>query len=387
MLSYCVMNISFQTVPLIEVGIGKLKTITTICEKLNIKKPIIITDKGIDKLGFANKINNILEISNIKTCTFNDVLADPPQRNIFEAVKLFHSFEADGVIGLGGGSSMDVAKAVSYFSINKVPIEKCYGVNNLINKRSPLIQIPTTAGTGSEVTPIAIFTLETEQKMGIVDPLLYADCAILDAELTLGLPKNITAYSGIDAMVHAIEAYTTKIKKNTMSDALAKKALSLIGLNLKKAVEEPDNKFARENMLLGSTLAGMAFANAPCAGVHALAYPIGARFHVPHGLSNSLVLSKVLEFNSSVAGNMYCEIAADCLPHLRGKNININDFIIGIEELIVDLKIPNTLKEIGISHNDIPKLAEDAMKQQRLLINNPKEIQIKDAIKIYESAL
>ena len=133
--------------------------------------------------------------------------------------------KADGVIGFGGGSSMDVAKAVSYFSINNINIEECYGVNNLKNNRCPLIQIPTTAGTGSEVTPIAIFTLENEQKMGIVDPLLYADCAILDAELTIGLPKNITAYSGIDAMVHAIEAYTTKIKKTPYQMHLLEKHL------------------------------------------------------------------------------------------------------------------------------------------------------------------
>ena len=175
-------------------------------------------------------------LKNILFSVYNKVLADPPENNIFEAVDQYKKHKADGVIGFGGGSSMDVAKAVSYFSINNVNIKECYGVNNLKNDRCPLIQIPTTAGTGSEVTPIAIFTLENEQKMGIVDPLLYADCAILDAELTIGLPKNITAYSGIDAMVHAIEAYTTKIKKNPISDALARKALALLGGNIKEAV-------------------------------------------------------------------------------------------------------------------------------------------------------
>ena len=381
------MSISFQTVPFIESGLGKISILPDLCKRFNIKKPIIVTDKGLFDLGLVEKVEQSLKKDRIDACIYKGVLADPPESNIFDAVKLYNDFGADGVIGFGGGSSMDVAKAVSYFSINKISISDCYGVNKLINSRSPLIQIPTTAGTGSELTPIAIFTLESEQKMGIVDPLLYADCAILDADLTIDLPTNITAYSGIDAMVHAIEAYTTKIKKNPISDSLAKKALSLLGSNLRIVVSDPKNRVARENMLLGSMLAGMAFANAPCAAVHALAYPIGAKFHVPHGLSNSLVLSKVLQFNSIKAEEMYCEIAVDCLPQLAGKKITIDDFIIGIEELITDLKIPKTLSEVGIKHNDIPQLAEDAMKQERLLINNPRELHLNDAKSIYEAAL
>ena len=381
------MSISFQTVPFVESGLGKISVLPNICKKLNIKKPIIITDKGLSDIGLVDKIEKILEKDNIEKCVYKDVLADPPESNIFDAVDMFNDFGADGVIGFGGGSSMDVAKAVSYFTKNKIAISECYGVNKLINNRNPLIQIPTTAGTGSELTPIAIFTLKSEQKMGIVDPLLYADCSILDADLTLDLPLDITAYSGIDAMVHAIEAYTTKIKKNPISDSLAKKALSLLGANIRTVVQEPKNRIARENMLLGSMLAGMAFANAPCAGVHALAYPIGAQFHVPHGLSNSLVLSKVLQFNITKAESMYCEIAADCLPELSGKNIKIDDFLTGIENLIIDLKIPKCLKEVGITSNDVPKLAEDAMKQQRLLVNNPRELNLDDAISIYTDSL
>ena len=380
------MSLNFQTVPLIESGLGKISVLSDICNKFNIKKPLIITDQGLFKLGFVEKIEKNLTIKNIFPSVYNKVLADPPESNIFEAVDLYINHKADGVIGFGGGSSMDVAKAVSYFSINNIDIEECYGVNNLKNSRCPLIQIPTTAGTGSEVTPIAIFTLANEQKMGIVDPLLYADCAILDAELTIGLPKNITAYSGIDAMVHAIEAYTTKIKKNPLSDALAKKALALLGSNIKEAVNNPENKKARECMLLGSMLAGMAFANAPCAAVHALAYPIGAKFHVPHGLSNSLVLPEVLKFNSKSVANLYCEIASDCLPDLEGKKNNIDNFISGIERLIIDLKIPRKLKDVGINQKDIKMLAEDALKQQRLLINNPREVDLKDVISIYEAS-
>tara|TARA_E500000178_G_scaffold237866_1_gene234361 strand:+ start:1462 stop:2607 length:1146 start_codon:yes stop_codon:yes gene_type:complete len=380
------MSLNFRTVPLVESGLGKISILSDVCNQLNIKKPLIITDQGLFKLGFVEEIEKSLSIKNISPCVYNRVKADPPESNIFEAVNLFQNHKADGVVGLGGGSSMDVAKAVSYFSINNINIKECYGVNNLKNDRCPLIQIPTTAGTGSEVTPIAIFTLENEQKMGIVDPLLYADCAILDAELTIGLPKNITAYSGIDAMVHAIEAYTTKIKKNPISDALAKKALNLLGNNIKEAVNNPENKKARESMLLGSMLAGMAFANAPCAAVHALAYPIGAKFHVPHGLSNSLVLPEVLKFNSKEVSNLYCEIASECLPDLKGNKNNIDNFIAGIEQLIIDLNIPRKLKDVGINQKDIQMLATDALKQQRLLINNPREVNLEDVVSIYEAS-
>ena len=381
------MSLKFQTVPLIESGLGKISFLTDVCDQLDVKRPIIISDDGVYNLGFVNQIEQILKRKNIFPCIYKKVLADPPESNIFEAVKLFKSFKSDGVIGLGGGSPMDVAKAVSYFSINNIEIEKCYGVNKLKKKRAPLVQIPTTAGTGSEVTPIAIFTLINQQKMGIVDPILFADCAILDAELTLKLPKKITAYSGIDAMVHAIEAYTTKLKKNPISDALARKALKLLGSNIRTAVEKPSDKDAREKMLLGSMLAGMAFANAPCAAVHALAYPIGAKFHVPHGLSNSLVLPEVLKFNSINVESLYCEIAADCLPDLIGKKVNIDKFILGIEKLINDLQIPKKLRDVGIKQNDISYLAEDALKQERLLINNPREVRLKDAISIYKASL
>ena len=187
-------------------------------------------------------------------------------------------------------------------------------------------------------------------------------------------------------MVHAIEAYTTRIKKNPISDALAKKALALLGGNIKEAVNNPENKKARESMLLGSMLAGMAFANAPCAAVHALAYPIGAKFHVPHGLSNSLVLPEVLKFNSKKVSNLYCEIASDCLPDLKGKKNDVDNFIAGIEQLIIDLKIPRKLKDVGINQKDIQMLAGDALKQQRLLINNPREINLEDVICIYEAS-
>ena len=204
---------NFNSVPNIISGAGKLNELSNICKKIQVSNPILITDLGIKKQGYIKQIESIFTNNDIKFSIFDDVKPDPPEKNIFDAVGIFKDNKCDAVIGIGGGSSMDVAKAVSYFSINNKNISDCYGVGKLSENRVPLLQIPTTAGTGSEVTNIAIFTLESEQKMGIVDPLLYADYAILDANLTLNLPNTITAYSGIDAMVHAIEAYTTKLKK------------------------------------------------------------------------------------------------------------------------------------------------------------------------------
>ncbi len=378
---------NFNAVPNIICGSGKLTELATIFEKNKIFKPILITDSGIVDQGYVESVELICKKNNIKLSIFDNVIPDPPEKNIFDAVDIFIKNNCDAVVGLGGGSSMDVAKAVSYFAINKRDIKDCYGVEKLSHKRMPLIQIPTTAGTGSEVTNIAIFTLESKQKMGIVDPLIYADFVILDANLTLNLPSTITAYSGIDAMVHAIEAYTTKLKKNPISDSLAKEALYLLGKNIKIVHEDPKNIKARENMLLGSTLAGMAFTNAPCAGVHALAYPLGALFKVPHGLSNSLVLPEVIKFNLLSVKSLYMEIADLCIPELKDKEIDINDFLNGIYNLIDELQIPKKLKEVGVSHNDIPKLAEDAMQQERLLVNNPVKIEYNDAIEIYKAAL
>jgi alcohol dehydrogenase len=224
--------------------------------------------------------------------------------------------------------------------------------------------------------------------MGVVSHQLYADIAILDAKLTLGLPPKITAATGIDAMVHAIEAYTTRHKKNPISDMLAKQALSLLWTNIELACTDGNNIEARQAMLLGAMLAGQSFANAPCAGVHALAYPIGGIFHVPHGLSNSLVLPHVLRFNSSNAVTQYAELAHIIAPEEQGSTEQRTEALIrAFEALAVRVGIETRLRDVGIAEKDIVQLASEAMLQTRLLGNNPKEITVDDAIAIYSAAL
>ena len=287
---------------------------------------------------------------------------------------------------------MDVAKLSALILGSNEDLEKAWGVANAKGPRLPLALVPTTAGTGSEVTPISIITVGEEEKKGVSSPIILPDLAILDPDLTLGLPKATTAATGIDAMVHAIEGYASSNKNNNIiSKMLAVEALKLLGGSIEKAVMDGSNVEARGNMLIGAMLAGKAFANSPVAAVHALAYPIGGTFHISHGLSNSLVLPYVLRFNSVEikAAQDYAELAPYIFPNLdidKGAQAVCAEFIDKLEDLSKRLGLPQKLREVDIPKNACEKMARDAMKQTRLLVNNPREVTETDALNIYQSA-
>lgn len=352
------------------------------------RSALIITDPGVLSAGLLNKALPQFKELGIALEIFSDVQADPPISVIDSAVKVGQQCKADFIVGFGGGSSMDVAKLVALLAPGKEKLADVYGVGMAKGPRLPLILVPTTAGTGSEVTTISIVTVSESEKKGVVSPQLLPDVALLDAELTLGLPPHVTAATGIDAMVHAIEAFTTKRLKNPVSDCLSKEALRLLAGNLHKAVNSGNDIDARENMLLGACLAGMAFTNAPVAGVHALAYPIGARFHVPHGLSNSLMLGPVMRFNLAAAHAMYAELGQIIKPGLQGSTLEqatqLAEYLGG---LAGKLGLPERLVDVGITAADIDQLASDAMLQTRLLMNSPREITLSDAALLYKEAL
>ena len=385
-------HFEFNTTPLIKFGSGCLEQLGDITLKKIGKKILIITDKGIIETGIIEKALKSLKDANIEYTIFSDVQADPPESNILESTKLSIERSVDGVIGIGGGSSLDVAKVTAVLSKGQEQLKEIYGIDNIKGDRLPLILIPTTAGTGSEVTPVSIVTTGKSEKMGVVSNKIIPDAAILDPELTLGLPPQITAATGIDAMVHAIEAYTSKNKNNNpISKMLSIEALKLLGGSIEKAVFEGSNVEARGNMLIGAMLAGKAFANSPVAAVHALAYPIGGTFHVSHGLSNSLVLPYVLRFNSvdSKASKDYAELAPYVFPEIdtnKGAQSVCAEFIDKLESLSKKLGLPQKLREVDIPKNACEKMAKDAMKQTRLLVNNPREVTEKDALNIYHSA-
>ena len=353
-----------------------------------VKRALLVTDPGFLKTGLVEAPATSLRTAGIDVSIYSNVVADPPEQIVLEAVAAARQHRSDIVIGLGGGSSMDVAKLIAVLAGGDQEIGAIYGIGNVKGSRLPLVQIPTTAGTGSEVTNIAIVTTGATTKMGVVAPQLYADMALLDAELTLGLPPLVTAATGIDAMVHAIEAYTSRHKKNPLSDILARKALGLLSANLIPACENGRNLAARQSMLLGAMLAGQAFSNAPVAAVHALAYPIGGTFHVPHGLSNSLVLPHVLRFNLPAAAGLYAELAEIVVPEASGSaEARAEALVVAMQQIATITGIERTLQQVGIKETDLDQLADDAMLQTRLLGNNPRTVTRDDARAIYAAAL
>ncbi|QWD63599.1 iron-containing alcohol dehydrogenase [Polynucleobacter sp. MWH-UH2A] len=349
---------------------------------------LIVTDPGVIAAGLLDAVTPQFKSLNIRLEIFSDVQADPPVPVIEKAIETAQKYKSDYIVGFGGGSSMDVAKLVALLALGKEKLEDIYGIDQVSGPRLPLILVPTTAGTGSEVTKSSVVTVSESEKKGVLSPVLLPDIALLDAELTLGLPPHVTAATGVDAMVHAIEAFTTKHLKNPVSDCLAKEALRLLSSNLHEAVFSGDNIVARENMLLGACLAGMAFTNAPVAGVHALAYPIGARFHVPHGLSNSLVLAPVMRFNLEIAHSMYSELGEIVVPNASGSAIErASQLVDYLADLPGVLGLPQRLSEVGIAESNLNQLADDAMLQTRLLMNSPREITRQNAFEIYSEVL
>lgn len=350
---------------------------------------LLVTDPGLIRAGLLGAATDSLDAAGVSYSVFDGVVADPPVAVVEAALEQARSARVDGVIGFGGGSSMDVAKLIALLMGGNEKLEDIYGVGMAKGQRLPLIQIPTTAGTGSEVTPISIITVGETEKKGVVAPQLLPDIALLDAELTLGLPAPVTAATGIDAMVHAIESYTSaSANNNPVSRTLAREALRLLGANIRIAVKDGRNVQARSEMLLGAMLAGQAFANSPVAGVHALAYPIGGIFHVPHGLSNALVLPHVMRFNASACDDSYATLALDVFPDLVTTPAaeRTGRFIQRLESLSADLGLEQTLREVGIAEADLPVMASEAMKQSRLLVNNPRTLSESDALAIYQAA-
>ena len=356
-------------------------------------KALFVTDPGLRAIGLERPAMMSLEAEGVEICVFDAVEADPSLATVIAATEMAVSAGATGVIGFGGGSSMDVAKLAALLAGSGEDIEQAWGVGNARGPRLPLVLVPTTAGTGSEATPVSIITVGENEKRGVSSQLLLPDMAILDADLTLGLPAPITAATGIDAMVHAIEAYVSKNPNNNpVSAMLAREALALLGAHIETAVREPDNRAARQSMLLGSMLAGMAFANSPVAAVHALAYPIGGMFHIPHGLSNALVLPHVLSFNVAERKNDswrgYAELAPLAFANLSGPPSHrlAEDFIAALAALSGRLGLPSRLRDCGIGAEALPRMAADAMKQTRLLVNNPRTVTETDALAIYRAA-
>jgi alcohol dehydrogenase class IV len=349
---------------------------------------LFVTDKDVLRLGLTDACRAALEQSGREIVLFDSVEADPSKETLLAATELGRRHDVTHVIGFGGGSPMDVAKLAAYLLGSGDELDEIWGVEVAKGRRLPLALVPTTAGTGSEATPISVITCEGGVKLAVNARPLVADWAVLDASLTLGLPAHVTAATGIDAIVHSVEAYTSARLKNPLSDALAREALQLLSSNLLKAIEQPGDIDARSAMLLGAHLAGLAFANAPVAGVHALAYPLGGLHHLPHGLSNALMLRVVLQHNSEAARELYAELAPILAPECEGQGSQARcaTLIDRLDGMVQASGLKPRLRDHGICEDDIPILAREAMKQTRLLVNNPTPIEEEDARRLYEAA-
>ncbi len=379
----------FRTTPRIVMGPGAIGQIGQETSNLSGKKVLIVTDKGLIGAGLIQPVEKSLKESRIKYAVFDAVKPDPRYEVVAECLEQVHREKTDLIIGIGGGSPIDIAKTSAIMATNKGDIAEYFGIDLVPKPGLPTIMVPTTAGTGSEVTPIAILSDEGEKlKKGVVSPYLFPAVALLDPELTLGLPPQITAATGMDALIHAIEAYTS-VNATDMTDILAFCAMELLYHNIRTAYANGNNLGARSKMLEGSLLAGMAFANAGVTAVHAFAYPIGAEFHIPHGVANTLMLPHVMRFN--ILGNVgkFSEIAeAFCLfteglDELTAAEISVD----AIERLAEDLRVPKHLTEFGITEGDLSRLAEGVMKVTRLLANNPRILTLEHAKEIYKRAL
>ena len=379
----------FQTTPRIVKGTGSIARIADEVKRLGGTKVMIVTDPGLVKAGIVSRLEELLSGGGLSVAIFDAVEPDPRYEIASQAANDTKESGADLVIGIGGGSSLDIAKVASILVTNTEPVSAMFGIDLVPKPGLPLILVPTTAGTGSEVTSIAILSDYGEKlKKGIVSPYLFPQVALLDAELTLGLPQDATASTGMDALIHAVEAFTSK-NAYPLTDMLAIEAMRLISDNIRTAFANGSNVAARERMLEGSLLAGMAFANAGVTAVHAFAYPIGAEFHIPHGVANSIMLAEVMEFN--MMGNLskfayMAEILGEntsglCMRDAASKAVD------ALRVLAADLGVPEHLSQFGVREEHIPSLAKGVMKVTRLLANNPRELKLEDAEEIYRRVL
>ncbi len=310
-----------------------------------------------------------------------------PSFSDFERLKAeFHSFPADTVIGIGGGSLLDVSKLIAALLHSEQVLDEVVGKGLLKQRTKLLVCVPATSGTGSEVSPNAILVDKEGQKKGIISPYLVPDLVFADPLLTLSLPGAITAATGLDALTHCLEAYTNKFA-HPFIDMFAIQGIKLIAENLLQAVKQGDDQVAREKVALGSILGGFCLGPVNTAAVHALSYPLGTEFHLPHGLSNALLLPHVMEFNYGSNPQKYADVAL-ALGCSSSETLaaTAEQGIAWVKQFIQDCGIPARLRDLDIPEAVLPQLAAEAMKITRLLVNNPREVTLEDAIKIYKAA-
>ncbi len=380
--------ISFRSPSHILAGMGTIDQLKDEVKVFNAKRALLVTDKGILQFGLDQKAREQLQDAGIEIDTFDQVISDPDIACADACTDMAKAGNYDLIIGLGGGSPMDIASAAAVMCTNPGSIHDYLGIGLVKNPGIPSVLIPTTSGTGAEATPNSILAdTEAKLKKAIVSPHIFADLVILDPELTMTMPQDVTSWSGIDALTHAIECYTSN-KANVFSDLLAEDAIIRIGRSLRAAVADGNNTEARYDMAIASLYAGMTITLAGTTAVHALAYPLGGQYSIRHGVANGLLLPYVMEFNAMGSIEKFAEVA-----YLMGENVEHMTLLeqakhaaTAVKALYEDLVIPQSLTELGIPKDAIPEMAEAAMAVTRLMGNNPRAMTAEDAVEIYEKA-
>ena len=367
-------------------GPAAIEALSAELSRLNVQNPLIVTDAILVQSGTVDLA--LAQLGGRRYGLFDQVKPEPEIAIVEDCTRAYRDGGHDGLIGVGGGSAIDIAKGVAAFANHEGPLAELFGVDQVTRKGPPLIAIPTTAGTGSEVTNVAIFSDKQAQlKKGIVSDYLLPDVALVSPLMTLTCPRSVTAASGVDALVHAIEAYLS-VNASPITDAIALGAIKLIVKALPKAYANPSNVHAREDMATASLMAGMAFGNAGVGAVHALAYPLGGRFNIAHGVSNALLLPYVMAWNKLACVERMRDIAEAMglrVAHLSDKDaadLAVN----AMADLCAAVEIPSGLRSFNVPEDAIPEMAEEASKIERLMRNNPRKLTAADIEKIYRAA-
>ena len=379
---------SFTGARKIVFGSGAVEQLLEHVHELKGSKPLVVLDRNLSLSGFKERVSDLFESGGMDYILFDRVEGEPPLELADEGAKIALKERCDLVVGIGGGSTMDVAKAVAVIAANKGRAKDYLGLNKVPGPGLPKIMVPTTAGTGSEVTFTSVFIRKKlKKKEGMNSPWLYPELALLDPVLTLSVPPNVTAATGIDALCHAIESYTS-INSSPMSELVSLEAIRLISSDLRTCVHDGSNLRARENVLLGGLYAGLGLANAGVTAVHSLSYPLGGKYGISHGVANTVLLPYVMRFNLPGAVEKFAVVAEamgefiDDLSLREAANLAVE----AVEELIEDCDMDISLEELGVGEEDFPELAKVAMTVARPLENNPRKVTVEDAIEIYEEA-
>ena len=381
----------FQVPSTILIGGGARREIGAQLQRFGVQRVLLVTDVGMMQLGPAREIATLIEEAGVSVTIFDGVQPDPTDKNVTDGHRLFREADCDAIVAVGGGSPIDAAKAINVLTTNSSPLSQYAGYHKVPQAGSLLIAIPTTAGTGSEATKVAVITdTQRDVKMMILSVHLLPTVALVDYELTLSMPPALTAAVGVDTLTHGIEAYVSR-KAHGMTDPLALSCVQLVAKHLRTAFREPDNHEARAGMMLAACQGGMAFANSSVCLVHGMSRPIGALFHVPHGLSNAVLLPTVTQYSWSASVERYATVARllGCCPFHTPDGRAAESLVAGLEQLNADLNVPRLRNCRGIEESrfraSLPKMASDALASGSPQ-NNPRIPTAEEIVALYEAA-